>query len=191
MDRAWAARPSPGASRARGTIGVDEALQAARDGDDEGAWSWGGEDYDLRARQHAERIDRVGADVDLDTRLALIGFMGPGTGSSRPSDPQRPRRHDRLAAHRQDLPQDGRGRRRSASSPRPRRPERPGRNRPGDRGDRPPTFRRRRAVAPKWDPRRCGRTTFFIGQCKICFANIYRTWLEREVSRQRLLDPAD
>jgi hypothetical protein len=173
---------------------VDEALQAARDGDDEAAWSWVGEDADERACQHAGRVDRLAADVDLHTRLALIGFSGPeyrefqtelvrygldvmtgwlrtgkifikiaeaGYGLPRPPEGAL----DRDA-------QDELAMETVATALR--------------------RFHDDVLLRGKWDPRRGARlTTFFIGQCKIRFANIYRTWLEREVSRERRLDLAD
>lgn len=77
MDRDRAARPSPGAEPSRDQRRCPEqALQAARDGRDESAWSWVGEDDD-RARAHGDKLDRLAADVDLHTRLALVGFTGP------------------------------------------------------------------------------------------------------------------
>lgn len=44
----------------------------------------------------------------------------------------------------------------------------------------------------KWNPGKGARlTTFFIGQCLMRFANIYRAWLERELRYKNLLAPAD
>ncbi|MGH4022038.1 MAG: hypothetical protein ACRDT0_22940 [Pseudonocardiaceae bacterium] len=72
-----AARPSPGEQPRHDRCRQEEALQAARDGSDESAWSWVGEADDERARAHGDKLDRLAADVDLHTRLALIGFTGP------------------------------------------------------------------------------------------------------------------
>ncbi len=42
----------------------------------------------------------------------------------------------------------------------------------------------------KWDSRKgASLTTYFIGQCKIRFANVYRTWLEKETGGAVLVDP--
>lgn len=76
MDRHRAEGPQ-GFGRDAARSERDRALQAARAGSDESAWSWVGEDDDDRARAHGARVDRLAADVELHTRLALIGFTEP------------------------------------------------------------------------------------------------------------------
>jgi hypothetical protein len=194
MDRERAARPLPGERPCRDQRRFDEALQAARDGTDETAWAWVGEDDDERARAHAEKVDLLAADVDLHTRLALIGFTGPEyhefqteltrygldvltgwlrtgkifakmrkAGYGLPSAP-----HGALDRDAQD---ELAGETVTVALVR---------------------FHHDVLLQGRWDPRKGARlTTFFVGQCKIRFANIYRSCLEHETASAQLIDPAD
>lgn len=194
MNRARAARPSPGGWARRERPDHDEELQAARDGTDSSAWCWVGEDDDERARRHAEKLDRLAADVDLHTRLALIGFTGPDyhefqteltrygldvmtgwlrTGKIFPKM--------REAGYGLPHPPDG----------------------ALDRDAQDELAYETVAVAlyrfhhdvllrGKWDPRKGARlTTYFVGQCKMRFANIYRAWLDKELASPRLFGSID
>lgn len=74
MDRARAARRSPGERSHRDPWRSDEAVQPAQD-DVVDEHERDDEDEATRARR--EKIERLAADVDLHMRLALIGFTGP------------------------------------------------------------------------------------------------------------------
>jgi hypothetical protein len=156
-----------------------QALQAVREGTDESAWSWVGEDDDERARTHGEKVDRLAADVELHTRLALTGFTGPDyyefqteltrygvdvmTGWLRTGKIFAKMREDGYGL---PLPPDGAldcdaqdelaGETVAVALFR---------------------FHHDVLLRRRWDPRKGARlTTFFVGQCKIRFANIYRAW---------------
>lgn len=44
----------------------------------------------------------------------------------------------------------------------------------------------------QWKPAKGARlTTFFVGQCKLRFANIYRAWLDKELASEAAFDPTD
>ncbi len=192
MDRERAARPSPGEGSGRDLRRHNEALQAARDGTDDSAWSWVGDDNDERARAHGGKVDRLAADVDLHTRLALIGFTGP---EYREFQTELTRygldvmtgwlRTGKIFSKMQD---SGYGLRRPPDGAL-------------DRDAQDELAGETVAVAlsrfhhdvllrRRWDPTKGARlTTFFVGQCKIRFANIYRAWLEKELASDRLIDP--
>jgi len=193
MDRERAARPSPGERPRRDLRRHDEALQAARDGTDESAWSWVGDDDDERGRAHGEKLDRLAADVDLHTRLALIRFTGPeyhefqteltrygldvmtgwlrtgkiflrmqeaGYGLCRPPN----------GALDRDAQDELAGETVAVALFR---------------------FHHDVLLRRRWDPTKGARlTTFFVGQCKIRFANVYRAWLDKELASDLLIDPA-
>jgi DNA-binding phage protein len=211
MDRDRGAWHLLGESPRRGPAGVAEALQAARRGRDESAWTWVGEDDDQRALAHAERLDcsweqvdahaeenaeriaRLAADVDIHLRLALIGFTGREyeefkneltrygldvmTGWLRTGKIFTKMRE---AGFGLPLPPDGAL-------------DRDAQDELAGETVTMALYRFHHDVllGRRWDPSKGARlTTFFIGQCKIRFANIYRAWLDKEVPSKMLFDPA-
>ena len=186
MDRARAAQPWLGEQSRRDPWRTDEPLQPAQNDvtDNER------EDEVTRARR--EKIDRLAADVDLHMRLALIGFTGPEyrefqteltrygldvmTGWLRTGKIFAKMREARLGiAH----PPDG-------ALDRDAQDELAGET-VAVALDR---FHRDVLLCGKWDPRKgASLTTYFVGQCKIRFANIYRAWLEKETGGAALIDP--
>ena len=195
MDRDRATRPPLGAVPSLDQQRCPEqALQAARAGRDESAWSWVGEDDDDRARVHGEKLDRLAADVELHTHLALVGFTGPEyiefqteltrygldvmtgwlrTGKIFPKMQQAgyglPRPPE--GALDRDAQDELAGETVTVALAR---------------------FHHDVLLRRRWDPRKGARlTTFFVGQCKIRFANIYRAWLDKELPSARRIDPAD
>jgi hypothetical protein len=195
MDRDRAARALPGAaSRRDQERRHDAALQAAREGRDDSAWSWVGEDDDERARAHGEKVDRLAADVDLHTRLALVGFSGPeyrqfqteltrygldvmtgwlrtGKIFAKMQEAGYGLPHPPEGALDHDTQDELAGETVTVALAR---------------------FHHDVLLRRRWDPRKGARlTTFFVGQCKIRFANIYRAWLDKELPSTRLIDPAD
>ncbi|MHA6631829.1 hypothetical protein ACU61A_40905 [Pseudonocardia sichuanensis] len=195
MDRDRAARPSPGAEPSRDQRRCPEqALQAARDGRDESAWSWVGEDDDDRGRAHGDKLDRLAADVDLHTRLALVGFTGPEYAEFQTE----------LTRYGLDVMtgwlRTGKifAKMQQAGYGLPRPPEGVlDRDAQDELAGETVTvalarFHHDVLLRRRWDPRKGARlTTFFVGQCKIRFANIYRAWLDKELPSTRLVDPAD
>lgn len=194
MDRDRGARRTPGRLPRRdlSRSSVDDALQAAYDQRDESAWTWVGEEEDLRAREHAERIERLAADVILHTRLALLEFTGPEYQQFQ----QELTRYglDVMTGWLRTGKIFAKMREAGYGLPGP----------PGDALDREAQdelagetvtealyrFHHDVLLRGGWDPTRGARlTTFFIGQCKIRFANIYRSWLDKEVPSRMLLEP--
>lgn len=193
MDRERAARRSPSDQPRYGLRRNKEALQAARDGTDESAWTWVGEDDDERARAHGEKVDRLAADVDLHTRLALAGFSGPEyyefqteltrygldvmTGWLRTGKIFAKMREDGYGL---PLPPDG-------ALDRDAQDELAGETVAVALS----RFHHDVLLRRRWDPRKGARlTTFFVGQCKIRFANIYRAWFDNEIRHDVLIDPS-
>lgn len=213
MDRDRGARRTPGGSSRHGPrpLAVADALQAARHGRDESAYSWVGEDDDQRAQEHAAQLDqfaarvdvraqeqadrlaRLAADVDIHTRLALIGFTGSEYEEFK----------NELARYGVDVMtgwlRTGKifPKMREAGYGLPAPPEGAlDRDAQDELAGETVTVALHRfhhdvLLRRRWDPTKGARlTTFFIGQCKIRFANIYRAWLEKEVPSDMLLDPA-
>ncbi|QJY51152.1 hypothetical protein [Pseudonocardia broussonetiae] len=188
MDRARAARPWLGERSRRDPWRSDEPLQPARD--DADVDHEGDEDEATRARR--EKIERLAADVDLHLRLALIGFTGPeyhefqteltrygldvmtgwlrsGKIFAKMHDARLGIAHPREGALDHDAQDELAGETVAIALHR---------------------FHHDVLLRGKWDPRKgASLTTYFIGQCKIRFANIYRSWLEKETGGARLIDP--
>lgn len=187
MDPARASGPRWGGETRRDPVTLEQALQAARVGENESAWSWVGDDGsegDDRARVHTERVERRVADYELHTRLALAGFAGAEYEEFRTE----------LTRYGLDVMIGWL--RTGKIFPKMREagyglPGAPTGSLDRDAQDELAYetvataldhFHHRVLLRGGWDPRRGARlTTFFIGQCKIRFANIYRTWLDKEV----------
>lgn len=188
MDRARAARPWLG-EQSRDPWRTDEPLQPAQGDvtDDER-----GENEDEATRARREKIERMAADVDLHMRLALIGFTGPeyhefqteltrygldvmtgwlrtGKIFAKMRDARLGIAHPPEGALDRDAQDELAGETVAIALHR---------------------FHHDVLLLRKWDPRKgASLTTYFIGQCKIRFANIYRAWLEKETVGAQLVDP--